>query len=238
MHTSRHWREEPDYHSLLWAQPTARSTKLEFTRAGLNGRIIGYNETIVSAAGPSASASLLVGAASTAKNSTSMQRAPGAKANFVRGKSGNFIFAPGGLEDEVLKDDDELEADIIEAARINGHLDGEEGEGQDAVAQTVQSMEALLETRGKGLRTVPPGFSRGFFEKAEAEEDLIESQEDFAKGLMPEPVYVPIESLHVSALSGKEAVNGHAAQASGRKHDTGRLDAELDELLPTEVGVT
>jgi len=45
----------------------------------------------------------------TSKNSTSILRRPGAKEDFIRGRSGQFPFAPGGLErlaDNVQSDRD------------------------------------------------------------------------------------------------------------------------------------
>ena len=59
--------------------------------------------------------------------STSMNRTPGSRLNFVRGKSGNVPFWPGGL-DNVLNDVTSTELDDLPH---------------------------------QGLKTVPPGFSRG-----------------------------------------------------------------------------
>ncbi|EWC44211.1 hypothetical protein DRE_06956 [Drechslerella stenobrocha 248] len=61
-------------------------TVIRFTREGLEGRVTGYKEVSVPAQ------------STTAKNSTSLLRKPGTKADFVRGKAGFFPFSPGGLD--------------------------------------------------------------------------------------------------------------------------------------------
>jgi antiviral helicase SKI2 len=66
-----------------------------------------------------------------AKNSTSMERAPGATRHFVRGTIGNMPFAPGGLDEDEWR------------AQNSGQLD---------------NFEFLKE---KQLLSVPPGFERG-----------------------------------------------------------------------------
>ncbi|KAK6518475.1 hypothetical protein TWF506_005627 [Arthrobotrys conoides] len=61
-------------------------TVIRFTREGLEGRVTGYKEVSVPAQ------------SINAKNSTSLLRKPGTRADFVRGKAGFFPFTPGGLE--------------------------------------------------------------------------------------------------------------------------------------------
>ncbi|EEB89563.1 hypothetical protein MPER_12322 [Moniliophthora perniciosa FA553] len=68
---------------------------------------------------------------STGLTSTSLERVPGPSKNFVRGKSGYVPFWPGGLDD-VLAD--------------------------PAISMSSESNEGAVK---KGLRTIPPGFSRG-----------------------------------------------------------------------------
>ncbi|ESK96232.1 dead deah box rna helicase [Moniliophthora roreri MCA 2997] len=68
---------------------------------------------------------------STGLTSTSLERVPGPSKNFVRGKSGYIPFWPGGLDD-VLAD--------------------------PAISVSSESNEGAVK---KGLRTIPPGFSRG-----------------------------------------------------------------------------
>lgn len=139
------------------------------------------------------------------------------------------MFAPGGLEDEVLKEFDEEDLLVsvgagkkdYEAEGASGPIDG----------------TALI--KAKAFRTVPPGFARGFFDKAEDNDDdeaeaELESQQDFAKSLKPAPIYAPVSSLHVSAsVSGGSGAMSNGHPAATKKHATDRFDAELDEMLPT-----
>ncbi|KAF3939661.1 hypothetical protein ABW19_dt0204916 [Dactylella cylindrospora] len=80
------WEEPADYYSLFSLAPTMSRTVIRFTREGLEGRVTGYKEVTVPAQ------------SITAKNSTSLLRKPGSKADFVRGKAGFFPFSPGGLD--------------------------------------------------------------------------------------------------------------------------------------------
>ncbi|EPS36528.1 hypothetical protein H072_9957 [Dactylellina haptotyla CBS 200.50] len=61
-------------------------TVIRFTREGLEGRVTGYKEVSIPAQ------------SINAKNSTSILRKPGTRADFVRGKAGFFPFSPGGLD--------------------------------------------------------------------------------------------------------------------------------------------
>ncbi|KAK6347763.1 hypothetical protein TWF718_005592 [Orbilia javanica] len=80
------WEDPPDYYSLFALSPTMTRTVIRFTREGLEGRVTGYKEVSVPAQ------------SINAKNSTSLLRKPGTRADFVRGKAGFFPFTPGGLE--------------------------------------------------------------------------------------------------------------------------------------------
>ncbi|KAJ6262835.1 hypothetical protein Dda_1392 [Drechslerella dactyloides] len=80
------WDDPPDYYSLFALAPTMTRTVIRFTREGLEGRVTGYKEVSIPAQ------------SITAKNSTSLLRKPGNKADFVRGKAGFFPFSPGGLD--------------------------------------------------------------------------------------------------------------------------------------------
>lgn len=53
----------------------------------------------------------------TGKNSTSLLRKPGAKEDFVRGRTGQFPFAPGGLE-VISEDGDEARYRIDEKTQL------------------------------------------------------------------------------------------------------------------------
>ncbi|KZT41620.1 ATP-dependent RNA helicase [Sistotremastrum suecicum HHB10207 ss-3] len=86
-----HWGSSISVPSLLTLEPTQPSTTLAFVRKGLNGDVVGYKEVPASTS-------------QTALTSTSLERAPGSSADFVRGKSGNIPFWPGGLDAPKAKD--------------------------------------------------------------------------------------------------------------------------------------
>lgn len=139
----RHWQNELSIPSLIRHEPSPQPTSLSFVRTGLDGRITGYTEVL----------SLLTfnltdlncypqtsnPRISTGLTSSSLNRAPGPSKNFVRGKTGNVPFWPGGLEDLRTGIHDELE---------NGLVVG-----------------------GKGIRTIPPGFTRGLQLSEDEEEE-------------------------------------------------------------------
>ncbi|KAH7886164.1 ATP-dependent RNA helicase [Phlebopus sp. FC_14] len=127
-----HWKNEPSIPSLLSFEPTPPPTSLTFVRAGLDGRVTGYAETV----NPRVQ---------TALTSTSMDRAPAPISTFVRGKSGYIPFQPGGLDDAFM------------SPVQNGASGGS----------------------SKGLRTVPPGFSRGLrLPGDEVEDEKLAALED------------------------------------------------------------
>ncbi|KAE8215567.1 hypothetical protein CF327_g1163 [Tilletia walkeri] len=220
----QHWPREPNLHSLLWLAPTASSTALEFVRAGLDGRIVGYREVTRSGS------SLTGGGIGDAKTSTSMLRAPAGNTSFVRGRSGQVPFAPGGLETEVLKQPDEDELDeSLEA----GDADGD-AEKKDALSKDVERLETMLIGERKGLRTIPPGFVRGLgFEDEDDDEDetLLDEDDDpeaNSKLRATAPAYRP---------TGAFAPGAKATRFGGLDDDEDGppaegIEADLEELLP------
>lgn len=88
-----HWDQSLDVKELFSLETSPPPLKLVYQRAGLDGRVVG----IVEARVPQKLSSL---------HSTSMNRAPAAPTSFVRGKSGQVPFWPGGL-DEALGLDEE-----------------------------------------------------------------------------------------------------------------------------------
>lgn len=102
----RHWEEAPNYNSNAYSQLSKPRTNIEVARKGFDGDIIGFKEVIID--DPNLASN----------NSTSFSRAFGSTKDFVRGSAAQFPFAPGGLEAEVVIDDDvlnnsvDLEADI------------------------------------------------------------------------------------------------------------------------------
>jgi antiviral helicase SKI2 len=83
----------------------------------------------------------------TAKNSTSMLRKPAGKEDFVRGRTGQYPFTPGGLE---------------------GISKETEGVSRYAINE---------KTRIGSFSSIPPGFSRGLRIKSDEEDFEIEANE-------------------------------------------------------------
>ncbi|TIB36339.1 hypothetical protein E3P86_02521 [Wallemia ichthyophaga] len=120
---------QPNLRNLVQSDISAPSSKLSFQRAGLDGNIVGHTEVQIP-----------ITARENARTSTSIHRAPTDAASFVRGKSGNVPFAPGGLD--VVKETVDMES------RNKHGLDGE-------------SAGTSVDLSKGGLRTAPPGFGRG-----------------------------------------------------------------------------
>ncbi|GAA5934158.1 hypothetical protein JCM10213_003717 [Rhodosporidiobolus nylandii] len=142
----------------------------------------------------------------TALNSTSIDRKPASYVgSFVRGKSSYFPFRPGGLNDIML--------------------DEEEKEGLDGLDKAAQGLEKAFEKGHGGIRTIPPGFTRGldFGPLADqAESGLLEEEEE----VEVKPIYRPMLEL----------VNeGRAKAAEGGRNtkEVPQLDSAIEVLLPT-----
>ncbi|MCO5612956.1 hypothetical protein L7F22_067229 [Adiantum nelumboides] len=242
------WERKADLASMLPMQPTPFPTKLVLDRIDLDGDIVGLREApsrpvrstvklIPSASSSSAAGGKAVGMVTSVTRNPASSAASSA-AHFVRGKVGQTMFAPGGLEDEVL------------AAYGGGDDEAEEAraqEEQDELARQVKQIEDEI-GRGIGLSSVPPGFTRGYRKGgAPKEEELAQAdeegeQEDFrtiasssnaAQGLhaLPSSSYDALEGRH-GRTNGLHT-NGDAAAptSSSQRRD---MDADLDELLPAE----
>lgn len=83
----------------------------------------------------------------TGKNSTSLLRKPGAKGDFVRGRTGQFPFSPGGLE------------------AVSEERGGESG------------YRINEKTQLGPLPSIPPGFTRGLRMKSTADDLELETTE-------------------------------------------------------------
>ena len=218
-----HWQRKPKLEHMLWAEPSTSLHSLEFVRAGLEGRIVSYREV------SHTSTPLL-----DSKSSASMARKPATQNNFVRGKSAYVPFAPGGLENEVMKD-----------------VDGE-AHDQNDLSATIQSQVAEMEdtlSSGRGLRSKAPGLSRSFIDpdahvSGDEEDGDVDGYAtakvrdasqaiDVGQGMTPIPVYRPIEQDR----AGPSASRASQSQANGVSAGLPQVnvqDAELDELLPVE----
>ncbi|GAA5886319.1 hypothetical protein JCM16303_003762 [Sporobolomyces ruberrimus] len=146
------------------------------------------------------------GGTRTATNSTSLERKPASyEGSFVRGKSSYFPFRPGGLGDIAL--DEELDD--------GGELD-----------HATQGLEKAFEKGRGGIRTIPPGFTRGldFGPQSESPQDgaLLEEEVEEVEVV---PIYRPM--FDVKSDARKSSTNGR----SGR--EAPKLDTSIEELLPT-----
>ena len=175
----RQWPYTPDPQNLYFTEAARPTTTLEFQMAGLEGRITGYKEVL-----RNASAYL------SASTSTSMAREPATydAKGFVRGKSGQFPFAPGGLDSTTI-------------------APGDAGQAFDDIVSGVEKSNAL--GRG-GIKTIPPGFERGLdFDSSHADDDLLNSEEQ----AQVTPVYRPFAST--SLANGRANGNGGAVAGPG-----------------------
>lgn len=117
--SQRLWPREPRVESLYHAPLCPAHTDITVERDPTSGELLGYHEVEVSGVGM------------TAKNSTSLHRAPGPPSLSVKGDSTNYPFWPGGLQ----------EASIVRE-----------------VGKEISDLEVNFDT---DLLTVPPGFSEG-----------------------------------------------------------------------------
>ncbi|GAA5916164.1 SKI complex RNA helicase subunit SKI2 [Sporobolomyces salmoneus] len=146
------------------------------------------------------------GGTRTALNSTSLERKPANyEGSFVRGKSSYFPFRPGGLGDAIL--DDELDE--------GGALD-----------QATQGLEKAFEKGRGGIRTIPPGFTRGLdFGPQNASPQDGALLEEEVEEVEIQPIYRPMFDLQREGrISSKNGKSGREAP---------QLDNSIEELLPT-----
>lgn len=201
----RRWDIETDYADLFKIASTQTRTVTRFQRKGLEGRVVGYKNVTVTAN------------SATAKNSTSLTRKPGSRADFVRGAAGFFPFAPGGLEG--------IEATAAledQALRRDGYYDGESGSNK---------LERVIKLgENEGLLEVAPGMPRGInFSKKKTEAGEEEAKE-VEKELGEEPDQLP---------NGAEP-DGDAVASGQNGTPENETDAEVEEgedidaLLPVE----
>ncbi|KAF8167466.1 antiviral helicase [Crassisporium funariophilum] len=134
-----HWDHTISIPNLLLSEPAPAPKILTFIRSGLDGRVTGYAETASSRV-------------STGLTSTSLDRAPGPSKSFVRGKSGNVPFWPGGIDEST---------EVIHGKTVNREikglrtippgfkrglrLPGEAGEVDDLLAIDGETAETMLE---------------------------------------------------------------------------------------------
>ncbi|KAL8278507.1 hypothetical protein RQP46_009197 [Phenoliferia psychrophenolica] len=142
----------------------------------------------------------------TALNSTSVDRKPSSYVgSFVRGKSSYFPFRPGGLNDLALDNTDD-------------------DQGMEEMAQ---GMEKAFEKGHGGIRTIPPGFTRGldFGPLADGVEGQLMEEEE---AIEVTPIYRPV--LEITS-DGRTSAVLHGRPVP--KRPAPKLDSSIEELLPT-----
>ncbi|KAL8897911.1 MAG: hypothetical protein Q9207_006965 [Kuettlingeria erythrocarpa] len=198
------WETSTDLANLFELAPTQTRSIIRFTREGLEGRVTGYKEVTL----PASSA--------TAKNSTSLLRKPGNRADFVRGAAGYFPFAPGGL------DGVQAIADLEDESR-QGDLRGDKHRSH--------ALDRVIDVgSGKRLLDIPPGFFRGLdFEKAKCKVDKSAASQ--------------VEEVFSEEPKDELVSNGVGSASEGLPDETQSdelrttIDTErevIDDLLPVE----
>ncbi|KAI0162119.1 DSHCT domain-containing protein [Xylariaceae sp. FL1272] len=190
------WDTPTDLTELFRIAPTQTRTVTRFQRQGLEGRVTGYKNVTV----PANSA--------TAKNSTSLTRKPGSRADFVRGAAGFFPFAPGGLES--VEATAAMEEHLMRPADVDG---------------TGNKLERVITLGAEGgLLEVAPSLERGidFSKKKYA------VNEKEAKAIEAELGQEPEQGPE------KEDVDGQAATDGIDDEMDDEEDEDIDALLPVE----
>lgn len=187
------WDSPTDVTELFRMAPTQTRTITRFQRQGLEGRVTGYKNVTI----PANSA--------TAKNSTSLMRKPGGRADFVRGAAGFFPFAPGGLdgvEATAALEDQMVRPDVGASNKLERVITlGAEG----------------------GILEIAPGMERGIYfnkKKSQAHEKEAKAIED---ELNQEPEQGP-ENADADTHATTNAVEEEQDEES----------EDIDTLLPVE----
>ncbi|GAA5900618.1 hypothetical protein JCM6882_000923 [Rhodosporidiobolus microsporus] len=142
----------------------------------------------------------------TATNSTSIDRKPASYVgSFVRGKSSYFPFKPGGLGDIML--------------------DEEEPEALEGLVGQTEGLEKAFEKGFGGIRTIPPGFTRGL--------DFGPLADGAEGGLMEEEEEVEVKPIYRPMLELANEGRAHAVESGRTQKEAPQLDSAIEELLPT-----
>lgn len=216
-------------------------------RVGLDGRVVGLREissrpirsTVHLSKASSSATSSASQSQSQAKGAvTSLTRnnassAASSAAHFVRGKLGQRMFVPGGLEEEIMEKDAEDEDEI--------HMESSDA-AQDRIKRHVTKLENEIE-RGVGLITIPPGLKRGYRKAGIAADEDDEEDQD---GQGDSELLSTVMSTHDISKGFKPIANGDMTKSNNTSTlqevdsypDRGKLrndlDADLDELLPPQ----
>ncbi len=211
-----------DQTDLFGIAPTQTRSGLRFIRKSLEGRVVGFDNVTVAGSG-----------GETAKNSTSFLRKPTAHADFVRGATSSFPFAPGGLDTglDAIEAIAALEDDMLRAAA---------GADGPPASSSLNKLERVIKlgASGDGLLEVAPGFSRGidFSIKSTGTESDADAQAIEAE-LEQEPDQAPSEDGENGEGDAKVTSDGDQAEESGPDAGAAEVDAgnvDIDALLPVE----
>ncbi|KAG0369765.1 hypothetical protein BGZ54_008959, partial [Gamsiella multidivaricata] len=228
---------DQEFTTLLSLDPSPAESTIALEPHNVYGERAGYYEkdlrtTHLAGTNTVASTSIM-----TAKNSTSFSRAPGKRADFVRGKAGYFPFTPGGLDPEEIKG-----ASVLEKEK--------EALGMDDV-DIARAIVEDLSLGSEGLLTKPPGFSRGLFsdqdadDKMEAEmgkdgamfniadilaEQDMDEEADF-EALM-DPVPRPAQEEPEAMTATMTANETTQPQTEPKTETSDEVDAILDTVIP------
>ncbi|KAH9459713.1 hypothetical protein MJO29_003679 [Puccinia striiformis f. sp. tritici] len=200
-----HWDENPlldlarqeSINEFLHTQPSPMTTHLEFVFAGLEGDVV---DCVVSERPP--------GSCLTSKTSSSVIRQPANyTSDFIRGRSGNLPFQPGGLVSSGL-------AEPVSDPTVNA----------------TDELEKDLESTRGGIRTIPPGFTRGLDFGAQ---DGNEAAEDGLQSTFPAANLTPVQldPVYVSSSNNDWRRKNKGGNTNASQGDTARIDTEVDVLL-------
>lgn len=231
-----HWHRPADLESMYAVATIPNPTKMVLDRRGLDGRVVGLRET---SAQPHRT-TVRLGDRSTARNDktgavTSITRSSASSAQahnaaqFVRGKIGQTMFVPGGLEREIVED----ESDEDDALEVD-----EESRQRDQLAKQVALIEREI-GKGVGLSKRAPGLPRDYRKGGGPLRNVKEEDTTDDDGLMDDFVGLQLHDVRAGLKAGQldededavQHVNG-SGKASTAAID--QLDADVDELLPSQ----
>ncbi|KAG1466814.1 hypothetical protein G6F46_001870 [Rhizopus delemar] len=192
-----HWEETPNYANNVYSQLSKPRTAIQVARQGFDGDVIGYKEYIMD--DPNLSST----------NSTSFSRAFGSTKNFVRGSAAQFPFAPGGLEKEVIEEDEE---------------------GYEGRVDINTDLFNLNGTCG-----IAPGLERGlsFGDEEPQQEEVAPRKTVFNIEDMMDPVNSTFDFLNVKIKPVDEQLSIISSEETSDNSSVG--PQEVDDLLPATL---
>lgn len=196
----RHWEETPNYAENAYSQLTKPRTNIQVARKGFDGDIIGFRQVIIE--DPNLASN----------NSTSFSRAFGSTKDFVRGSASQFPFAPGGLDAQVIVDQDNVDDNDVD---LDVDID-------------------FFNFDGKDSKVIAPGLDRGlaFGDEPDSEtpsaanKDSVFNIED-----MMAPMDDTFDFLNVKVAP----VDAVAEDVAAADSQTEESQQEVDALLPATL---